>query len=148
MSKQQFIPIKEFCTKYELCQNSITVRKSTGKLPKHIFRKDKTGVSVDENYFIRFWDFQHSIIETNRIFYKYLLKHTHQARISKLVHRKYPTTSSDTLVQYFIAGLVKDQTNLGIVRINKITWVFNKWVRLTMRSLDITIEELSDELYK
>ena len=101
MSK--WVRVLEFADKYDTHTDNIYVKKHNRALPSFIFKKDRVGLLIDEEFFVRRIKFRKKIWLKSHDNYYFITKNIPYSCLSRYLHIINPSVSIDSW-NTFLAG--------------------------------------------
>jgi len=141
--KPHHILIADFCIKYGVSENIISVGLSTGRFPRSItYKPTKQATWIDERFFLKRIKFKIFVINSNHDLYYLLSEYFSDAAIGKVVRESYGGSAQGWSTYFSKRLFCPSELKLDI-RVSKTDWRFFKywWVierRLRRRGTNIT----------
>ena len=138
----------KFCEKYNISTANIHIRRKNGTIPAWVFyTPTNSTLHIREDYFLSRGKFQEKVIQYNRDVYWYANEHFKDSYIARQVTARYGGSCS-SMKMFLGSYLFRDNPRPLTVLVSKRHWTFFKWGRKLLRDLDMTIEDVRDELAK
>lgn len=154
MSIKKWIKITEFCEKYDVSICSVYTRKSTGDIPKDVFKKlNKKYNFIDEEYFTRREDFKRRVDKKISEYYYYLIRYFNEIEIGRMLYEIDNTQKVSTWSSFFSFGMFAySEDSILCTKIPQKRWAFYRYstwiIRAAMKERGVKMREFDiDKIY-
>ena len=128
--KQKWLRLSTFCEKYKIQEATITVAKSTGILPSHIFRTVELDfMQIDEAWYIRRKEFRMKVRNRIHDLYYFLTEHFSLSDVAReVVKYRKGNVNYSSIVMYFNQDLFMEAPEtLHAIKLTPNMWAMYRY---------------------